>query len=68
MAVLADGAVRISEDGTIHANNTDAARLIELVGLNSPQSTEFRMLWIGIIALAARHDSALYHKLMGFSR
>jgi hypothetical protein len=40
--------------------------LIELLGLDSPQSTEFRLLWIGIIALAERYDPSLYRRLMGF--
>jgi hypothetical protein len=29
-------------------------------------STEFRMLWIGIVALAARHNPDLHRRLMGF--
>ncbi len=53
LAVLTSPEVRIAEDGTIHADSVEAARLIELLGLDSPQSTEFRMLWIGIVALAA---------------
>lgn len=42
------------------------ARLIELLGLDSPQSTGFRLLWIGIVALAERYDPSLYRRLMGF--
>ncbi len=64
--VLTSSVVHVSEDGTIRAETAEAARLIELLGLDSPQSTEFRMLWIGIIALAARHDEVLFRKLMGF--
>jgi hypothetical protein len=37
-----------------------------MLGLDSPQSTEFRMLWIGIISLAARHDPDLYRRLMAY--
>lgn len=66
LAVLTGPAVRVTEDGTIHADGADAARLIERLGLDSPQSTEFRMLWIGIIALAARHDPDLHRRLMGY--
>ena len=64
--VLLDPAVRVTEDGVIHADTAEAARLIELLGLDSPQSTEFRLLWIGIVALAERYDQALYRRLMGF--
>ena len=63
--VLLDLGVRITEDGVIHADSPQAARLIELLGLDSPQSTEFRMLWIGIVALAERYDPALHRRLMG---
>ena len=66
MTVLVDPSVRIAEDGAIHAEATEAARLIELLGLDSPQSTEFRLLWIGIVALAERYDPSLYRRLMGF--
>src|SRR5262245_11927234 len=66
LAVLMNGAVRVAEDGTIHADDSEAARLIELLGLNSPQSVEFRMLWVGIISLAARHAPELYRRLMAY--
>jgi hypothetical protein len=64
--VLMSEAVWVLEDGTMHAHTVDATRLIELLGLDSAPSREFRMLWIGIIALAAQYDTDLYHKLMGF--
>jgi len=64
--VLLSGAIWVLEDGTIHAETAEAARLIEVLGLDSPRSTEFRLLWIGIVALAARHDLALYHKVTRF--
>ena len=65
-AVLLDPDVRVTEDGVIHADGRAAARLIELLGLDSPQSTEFRLLWIGIVALAERYDPSLYRRLVGF--
>jgi len=37
-----------------------------LLGLDSEQSTEFRMLWLGIIALADASDPELFQRLMGF--
>lgn len=64
--VLTNTAVWVAVDGMIQTDDVGAAHLIELLGLNSDQSTEFRMLWIGIIALAAKHDPDLYGKLMGF--
>jgi hypothetical protein len=66
LAVLTTPAVRVAEDGTIHTDTVEAARLIELLGLDSPQFTEFRMLWIGIVALAARHDPELHSRLMRY--
>lgn len=64
--VLLDPGVWVEEDGVIHSDTPEAARLIELLGLNSPQSTEFRLLWIGIVALAELYDPSLYRRLMGF--
>jgi hypothetical protein len=66
LTVLTSPAVRVDEDGTIQADEPEAARLIELLGLDSDQSTEFRMLWLGIVALAGRHDPALYRRLLGY--
>ena len=34
--------------------------------MDTKKLTEFRMLWMGIVALARQHDPALYHKLMGY--
>lgn len=66
LAVLTSPGVRVAEDGTIHADSTEAARLIERLGLDSLESTEFRMLWIGIVSLAARHEPTLYGRLMSY--
>jgi hypothetical protein len=66
LAVLTSPAVRVAEDGTVNTDNAEAARLIELLELDSPQTTEFRMLWIGLIALSARHDPGLHGRLMSF--
>ncbi len=66
LAVLTSPAVRVAEDGSLHTDNREAARLIELLGLDSAPSAEFRMLWIGIVSLAARHDRELYRRLMGY--
>jgi hypothetical protein len=67
LAVLLDGTVTVSEDGVIHAGTPEAAKLIEMLGLDSLQSTELRRLWLEIIGLAERAAPVLYRKLMGFS-
>jgi hypothetical protein len=66
LTVLIHSIAHISEDGRIHTNSPEAACLVELLGLDSEDSVEFRMTWIGIIALSAAVDDALYRKLMGF--
>ncbi len=66
LSVLIQGKVRVSEDGRIHADSPEVACLVEILGLDSEEVVEFRMTWIGIIALAASADFALYRKLMGF--
>jgi hypothetical protein len=66
LALLTPHGVHVAEDGTIHADDPEAARLIELLGLDSGPSAEFRMLWIGIVTLAARHAPELYQRLMGY--
>jgi hypothetical protein len=66
LRVLTRPRVHVADDGTIHTEDPEAGRLIEMLGLDSEQSTEFRALWIGIVALAAQHDTELYRKLMGF--
>ena len=64
-ALLRD-AVRVGEDGTIEGDTPDARRLIWVLGLDDAGYTEFRCLWIGIVALSARHDLELFHRLTGF--
>src|SRR5438132_8446505 len=49
---LTGAVVRVEEDGTIQAeDNSEAARLIDLLGLDSPDYIEFRKLWIDIVAV-----------------
>lgn len=66
LAVLTAGNVQVSEDGRIYTANVDAACLVEILGLNADDAIEFRMTWIGIVALANRVDSQLHRRLMGF--
>jgi hypothetical protein len=63
---LLDPAVKVSEDGRIHADTPQARKLIDQLGLNRPQLQEFRELWIRIVRLAAQHDPALFRRLMGY--
>lgn len=66
LSILSEGAVQVAEDGTILATSPEASRLVELLGLDGHDAVEFRLLWIGIVALAARHDQGLYERLMGY--
>jgi len=59
-------ALRVSADGTIEATTAEAARIVLLLDLDSPDTRKFRRQWIGITALASQHDPDLYQQLMGF--
>jgi hypothetical protein len=65
-AVLLRDDIRVAEDGSIEGGSPEARRLIRVLGLDDPEYTEFRLLWIGILALATRHDPELVRRLMGF--
>jgi hypothetical protein len=66
LAVLTSAVVRVESDGTIYADaNSEAARLIELLGLDSQESTRFRKLWIDIVDVAQQNPD-LYQRLMGY--
>jgi hypothetical protein len=64
--VFLHSAVQVNEDGTVQGHTVAARRLIRYLGLDAPESNEFRLLWLGILALAQRHDPALFRKLLGF--
>lgn len=66
LLVLTHPNVQVGEDGVLHTEAPEAARLIELLGLNAKLVVEFRLLWIGIVALAAKGDPELHRRLMGF--
>jgi hypothetical protein len=66
VAVLTAANVQVTEDGGLHTASADAACIIEILGLDTQEATEFRMTWIGIVALAARCHADLYRRLMGF--
>jgi hypothetical protein len=62
--VLTTAVVHVKSDGTIHAiANSETARLIELLGLDSPKSIEYRKLWIDIVASA---QADLFVQIMGY--
>ncbi len=67
LIVLTGGVVRVKADGTIHADHhSEAARLIDLLGLNGPDYIKFRKRWIDIVALAREKQPDLYQRLMGY--
>lgn len=66
LLVLTRPNVQVGEDGVIHAGTPETGRLIKLLGLNGKLAVEFRLLWIGIVALAAKGDRDLYAQLMGY--
>jgi HNH endonuclease len=65
-AVLLRHAVDVDPDGMIRPRTPEAERLVIILGLDSPTYNEFRLLWIGIVAMAERHAPDLYRRLMGF--
>jgi len=64
--VLLGETVRVDPDGTIHPLTPEAERLVIGLGLDSATYTEFRLLWIGIVAMAGRHAPDLHLRLIGF--
>jgi hypothetical protein len=66
LAVLLDPAVKVTEDGVVRAETPDAAKLIEMLGLDRDRLTEFRELWIDIARLTRQVDPVLYRRVMGY--
>jgi hypothetical protein len=64
--VFVDGDVWVQDDGTIGARTKAAKKLIRVLGLDTREATEFRLLWLGILALAEKYDRELYRRLLGF--
>jgi hypothetical protein len=58
--------VQVLEDGRIEARSNAAREIIEAIGLESTENTEFRRDWIRIVTLARLHDRGLYTRLMGY--
>jgi hypothetical protein len=64
--VLVRGQVEVYPDGTLEARTTEARRLVRTLHLDDRKSTEFRLMWIRIIALTEIHDPPLHGRLIGF--
>lgn len=64
--VLLAADVQVNDDGTIEGRTVAARRLIRVLGLDDPEYTEFRLLWLDITALAEQCDPGLHRRLMGF--
>lgn len=58
--------VRVYENGQIIGLTPEANRIIQRLYLNTPQSIEWRRLWIRTIQLAAEFDQELYYQLMRY--
>lgn len=66
LRVLLDGAVKVQPNGTLIALTKEAAKLLELLQLNSFESRRRRRVMLRVIRLAADHDAALLQDLLGF--
>ncbi len=58
--------VRVYEDGRIVGLTSEADRIIRLLWLNTPQSIDWRRMWIRTVQLAAEHDEQLFRQLMSY--
>jgi len=66
LRVLLSEAVVVYSDGEIETTTKDAAKLIEIIGLNDPAYRDRRRLQIRVLLLADAYDSILYRFLLGF--
>lgn len=66
LRVLLDDAVKVQVNGTLIARTKGAAKLIEMLQLNSGESRRRRRLMLRIIRLAIKHDVVLLRDLLGF--
>jgi hypothetical protein len=66
LTALRGADVWVNEDRTIEGRTRQARRLIRVLGLDDREYTEFRLMWMEIVSLAAREDPELHCKLMGF--
>ena len=66
LRVLLNDAVSVQANGTLTADTKEAAKLLEMLQLNSPESRRRRRLILRVIRLAKEHDPALLQELLGF--
>ena len=66
LRVLLDGSVKVQPNGTLIALTSEAAKLLEMLHLNSFESRRRRRVMMRVIRLAADHDAALLQDLLGF--
>jgi hypothetical protein len=60
--------VWVSPDGMLHADATEALKLMEELALNSEDMIEYRRTWIEVMAMAEIHNPTLHRQLMGFPK
>lgn len=56
--------IRILPDGTLHAQDDEARRLVRQLDLNSPRLQQWRVMWMRIVALAEERDRDLWETLV----
>ena len=66
LRVLLAESVKVQPNGTLIALTKEAAKLIEMLQLNSFESCRRRRLMMRVIRLAAVHDVSLLQDLLGF--
>ena len=66
LRVLLHDAVSVQTNGTLTAHTKEAAKLLDMLQLNSPESRRRRRLMLRVIRLAEEHDSTLLQELLGF--
>lgn len=67
-SLLRSPEIRILADGSADSRSPDVTRLILQLDLNSPRMKEWRITFMRIVELAAKHDLELYQKLTGFPK
>ena len=66
LTLLSSDAVAMLPDGVLVGHRNESKRLISQLDLNSPKLEKWRVMWMRIIDLARKRDSALYRQLTGF--
>jgi hypothetical protein len=66
LRVLLDESVQLQPNGTLLGKTPEAAKLLEMLQLNSPESRRRRRLMMRVIRPAEEHDPALLQDLLGF--